>query len=233
MAYPIFATRPDRTTLRGGRAFTLVEVMIGAGLGAFILGGVLTTFVMIGRVVTNAGNYCDLDAQARRGLEVFGREVRSASGVAAVNANGTTGVTLTVPDTNLVTAHSYTVTYQYISDPNNPGQYILQRSGPPLSNPFNADGTVNTNTTVTTLIGNVQPGSLSFSYFQVPADGQGETYAVSPETPMNPAPTSSSSSTTLASIKQIEVTLTALRSNVTVVNATNVVLSACFTLRKS
>ena len=48
-------TRPDRAVRRAG--FTLVEVMIAASLGSFVLLGVLTTFLLLGRSGVAAQNY--------------------------------------------------------------------------------------------------------------------------------------------------------------------------------
>jgi hypothetical protein len=235
-AYLISSTPNDPGGRTKAHAFTLVEIMMGAGLGAFILGGVLTTFVMIGRVLTNAGNYSDLDAEARQGIETFGREVRSAS---YVNSGlSATQVELTIPSPN--GQPSYNVTYEYVPDPNNPGQYIFQRNGPPLADPYLNSTTV-ANPAPTTLVHNVQPGSFTFQYFLCPAStisqiqaGQGgDNYTINAETPLILSGLNANVPTDLTTIKQIEVDLTAQRSNVTVVNATNVVLSACFTLRNN
>jgi len=214
-ASQICSTRPtDRT---GVRAFTLVEVMVALGLGSFVLTGVMTTFLMIGRVVENTGNYCDLDANARRGLETFGREVRIASNVTAFS---TTSVTLTIPDAN--TANTYSVQYECILDPNQtayPGQYAFVRNGPPLTSPFSSPGVVAPSAN-TTLIHNVDLSTFKFNYYSY-LPGDGYINGVQNDNPAN----------TTTGIRQIELILTAQRSSSTVVNATNAVLSARFILR--
>jgi type II secretory pathway pseudopilin PulG len=218
MAYQISSTRTERS---GTRAFTLVEVMVAAGIGSFILAGVVSTFLMIGRTAANTANYFDLESNARQGLEVFGREVRNASNVTAFS---TTSVTLTIPDTTSSTTTTlYSVTYSLAADPAFTGQNALKRHGPPLSDPA---GTVGD----TYPIHYVQPSStVIFKYFSLQAGYiNGPGYG-----PGNSAPTNEIDPASLnyAGIKQIELTLTAQRSSSTVVNATNTVLSACFTLR--
>lgn len=63
------------------RAFTLVEIMIGAALSSFILLGVMTTFLFLGRSGANVQNYNDMEAQARKALEYFAQDVRQASSI--------------------------------------------------------------------------------------------------------------------------------------------------------
>jgi len=86
----------------GANGFTLVELMIGASLGAFILAGVLSTFLFMGRSGANVQNYNDMESQARNALEIFAQDVRQASGVVWSDAN-----------TVALTVANLTVTYQY------------------------------------------------------------------------------------------------------------------------
>lgn len=92
----------NRRSVAGG--FTLVELMIGASLGSFILAGVLSTFLFMGRSGANVQNYNDMEAQARKALEYFAEDTRQASGVVWADENT---VALTVAD--------LTITYQYNS----------------------------------------------------------------------------------------------------------------------
>jgi type II secretory pathway component PulJ len=62
-------------------AFTLSEVIIGAGLSSFILAGVLSTFLFLGRSGANVQNYNDMEAQARQALEIFAQDTRQASAI--------------------------------------------------------------------------------------------------------------------------------------------------------
>lgn len=89
--------------MRGG--FTLVEVMIGATISGFILVGVLTTYLFLGRSGANVQNYNDMETEARRALEQFAQDTRQAS---AITWNSAESVTLLVD--------SVAVTYTYASN---------------------------------------------------------------------------------------------------------------------
>jgi type II secretory pathway pseudopilin PulG len=91
---------------RSRRGFTLVEIMIGATISVFVLAGVLTSFLMMGRSGYNAANYSMMEAEARRALETFSEEARMASNI---TWNSTNSVTFTV----LASSGSYRVNYTY------------------------------------------------------------------------------------------------------------------------
>lgn len=74
--------------------------MIGASLGAFLLAAVLSTFLFLGRSGANVQNYNDMEAQARKALELFAEDTRQASGV-TWGADSNT-VTLTVNGASVV-----------------------------------------------------------------------------------------------------------------------------------
>ncbi|MBI2812975.1 MAG: hypothetical protein HYX71_01675 [Opitutae bacterium] len=78
----------------GEGGFTLVELMIGASLGSFILAGVLSTFLFMGRSGANLQNYNDMESQARKALEYFAEDTRQASGVTW--GSDSNSITLTV-----------------------------------------------------------------------------------------------------------------------------------------
>jgi Tfp pilus assembly protein PilW len=86
------------------RGFTLVEIMIGASLSTFILAGVLSTFLFLGRSGANMQNYTDMETQARRGLEIFAEDVRQASSITWNTAHSAT-----------IVVNSASVTYAYDS----------------------------------------------------------------------------------------------------------------------
>lgn len=96
--------RRDRRT--GG--FTLAEIMIGSTIGSFVLVGVLSTFLMLGRSGANIVAYTTMDTQTRKALEDFAQDVRMASGIVW---NSSTSITLTVPDN--YTTSSNQVTYAW------------------------------------------------------------------------------------------------------------------------
>jgi prepilin-type N-terminal cleavage/methylation domain-containing protein len=100
------------TRLERRRAFTLVEVMIGATLGSIVLAGVMSTFLMLSRSGMNAANYTTMDTQCRRALEEFAQDVRMASDV---TWNSTGSVTLTVPENYTSTSNKVTYTWDNTS----------------------------------------------------------------------------------------------------------------------
>lgn len=87
----------------GVGGFTLVELMIGSSLGAFILAAVLSTFLFMGRSGANLQNYNDMEAQARKALEYFAEDTRQASGVVWGSDAYTVALTVGLN----------TITYQY------------------------------------------------------------------------------------------------------------------------
>jgi len=102
----VAATDPYRR--RGG--FTLVEVMVGSTIGSFVLVGVLSAYLMLGRSGTLAYHYNGMSNDARRALDEFAQDVRMAS---AITWNASDSVTLTVPDRYAANANQ--VTYSYSS----------------------------------------------------------------------------------------------------------------------
>lgn len=115
-------------TARRGAGFTLVEIMIGATLSTFILAGVLSSFLMLGRSGMNLQNYVDSEAQVRKGLESFSEDVRMASNV---TWNSSTSITLTFPSgTGKYSTDGYKVTYYAVLVSNHPEQsYFYRRPG--------------------------------------------------------------------------------------------------------
>ena len=199
------------------RAFTLVEVLIGTTISSFLLLGVLSTFLLMGRTSANIVNYTDIEAKARKSLEFFSREVHNTHAIAAYSG---TSVTLNIPDTS-GDAHgtgtgAYTVTYAFDTV-----NKLLTRTGPPIDKPTGVSAT-------TILIRGVElvPGMTSFlNYFRYVRQttyppGQGYLDGF----------TSNTAANTLE-IKQIEVSFLLRKRDVTVVAATNKVLSARFILR--
>ena len=133
------ALRTLRRTFDATGAFTLVEMMIGSTLGAIVLAGVLSTFLMLGRSGTNIVSYMTMDAQVRKGLENFSQDARMASNI---TWNSSTSITLTVPDNYASTSNQ--VTYAWDS----------------TNGFFRMPGNAAANNTKTTFIRNI----TSFSY---------------------------------------------------------------------
>ncbi|MDO8541398.1 MAG: hypothetical protein Q7S40_13245 [Opitutaceae bacterium] len=78
--------------------------MIGASLSTFILAGVLSTFLFLGRSGANMRNYNDMEAQARKALELFAEDTRQASSVSWASSSSLT-----------LTVNSIIITYTYDS----------------------------------------------------------------------------------------------------------------------
>jgi Tfp pilus assembly protein PilW len=108
--------KPFRATRRLS-GFTLVEVMIGASIGSYVLLGMLTMFGFLGRSGARLTYYNAMALESRRALDEFSQDVRMASDVVANLTVGTdivSSVTLTVPD-NYGGAYANKVTYAYDS----------------------------------------------------------------------------------------------------------------------
>lgn len=92
------------------RGFTLAEVMIAATISTFVLAGVLSAFLMIGRSGFLASSYSELESETRRALEIFGNDARKATDI---RWNSSSNITLWVATaTNATNA----VTYAYDRD---------------------------------------------------------------------------------------------------------------------
>jgi prepilin-type N-terminal cleavage/methylation domain-containing protein len=87
------------------RGFSLVELMISAALSGMILAGVLSAFLFLGRSGANIQNYNDMEAQARKALEVFAEDTRQAS---SVTWNSDVSLTMIVDGANVTYAYSST-----------------------------------------------------------------------------------------------------------------------------
>jgi prepilin-type N-terminal cleavage/methylation domain-containing protein len=210
-----------RSKIRFRSGFTLVEVLVGAALSALLLVGILTTFVMMGRVSASIQNYSEIEISARKALEVMGREIRMARDITTdstellLGTNGTS-VTLSMPDSSAnPSGIGYSVTFAY-----NSTTKTITRTGPPL---HDLGGSIDT----AILLRNVQPitGSSIFFYFRRPNSTAIDDYE---DGFMNNALTTGNRT---SGVEQIEVKFLLNRQSTTVVAATNKVLSAQFVLR--
>jgi Tfp pilus assembly protein PilW len=100
------------TARRNGPAagLTLVELMVASGISSFVMTGVLSVVLMMGRSGIAAANYADMEAQSRRAVDEFAQDVRMSSDL---TWNDSSSVTLTVPDN--YTSSGNKVTYGYDS----------------------------------------------------------------------------------------------------------------------
>ena len=84
---------------------------MAATLSSFVLAGVLSAFLMIGRSGFLASSYSELEAQTRTALEIFGEDVRKSSDL---HWNSSQSITLYVTTS---TNQSVLVTYAYDAEP--------------------------------------------------------------------------------------------------------------------
>jgi prepilin-type N-terminal cleavage/methylation domain-containing protein len=190
--------------------FTLVEVLMCASIGSFVMLGLLTCFGMIARTGTSLYNYVDMEDQARRGLEKFSEDSRMAK---AIDWTSSTSVTLTIPHV-ATDIYSDSVTYWWdaTTDTTSPTyQCFLRREVD-----TNAAGSTTT-TTTSTLIKHVQ----SFQFDRWQAGGATGVQA-----------------TTNANTDQLQIHLTLRKqgsergsTSTAIVAATNLVVSARYILR--
>jgi hypothetical protein len=81
-------------------------MMVSGTLSAFLMTGVLSSFILMGQNSYNAANYSMMEAESRRALAAFTEEARMADNITWNSANS---VTLSV----VTNTTSYTVTYAY------------------------------------------------------------------------------------------------------------------------
>ena len=187
---------PIPTKVRTGRrAFTLVELMIGASLGAVVMTGVMSTFLFLGRSSANIRNYSDMETQARRALETFAEDTRQASAVTWVSS---TSLTLVVNATNI--------------------SYVFDVGAPNSAGVYNAGRLTRTvGGTATTLL----TGITSFNF---------QAYTITGAL-ISDFSSASARTTANGTTKQLQISLSAVRSTQTVASATNIGLSARYVMR--
>jgi Tfp pilus assembly protein PilW len=102
---------PRRQRLAG---FSLTELMIAASLGAIILAGVLSTFLMLIRSGVRVDNYSVMESETRRAFEQLGIDARMANNFTSNFTSGViTSFTLTIPSEDLTAQRQ--VTYGFDS----------------------------------------------------------------------------------------------------------------------
>lgn len=95
---------------------------MASALSALVLAGVLSAFLLIVRTGTRAASYSAMEAEVRRGLEIFARDARQA---VDVRWGGAQRLTLVLPGTG-----TPAVTYAYDADPASPTHRSLYREAP-------------------------------------------------------------------------------------------------------
>lgn len=107
-------------------AFTLTEVLIAASLSAFILAGVLSTFLLLGRTGLNASAYAEMNARLRTAIERFDRDVRLASDVRWQDERR---LTLVFSQSGGADLPEVTYAFEPAADPASPGRFVRQAEG--------------------------------------------------------------------------------------------------------
>jgi prepilin-type N-terminal cleavage/methylation domain-containing protein len=77
-----------RPAVRGNRAMTLIELMIGAAIGSLVLATAATVSINSSRSFAAMVNYTDLDRASCHTLDVMSRDIREAKGLGSVSASG-------------------------------------------------------------------------------------------------------------------------------------------------
>ena len=109
--------QPHSIRRRAAVAMTLVELLIGVGIGSIVLALVAILTVFGTRSFVALGNYSILNEQSHAGIDRITRELRQASGVVAWNTNSlpkwlvVTNVTVALGTTN-----AYSVKYSWDTD---------------------------------------------------------------------------------------------------------------------
>jgi type II secretory pathway pseudopilin PulG len=202
-----------RANSKSSRAFTLVEVMVGAALSSLVLAGVISTFLLMGRTGTNLANYSEAEASGRNALENFSREAHQAY---SVEAYSSTSVTLGIPDNTI---------NRTPANPTANGAYLVTYTFDSVNKTLTR--AVNGGTAEPVVTGVEQIPSIPFiNYYKYvtagtnPPTGSGYQDAVGTNTAGN-----------VGEIKQIEFSFLIKRKSVTVATASNKVISARFILR--
>ncbi|MSU50889.1 MAG: hypothetical protein EXS37_17670 [Opitutus sp.] len=192
--------RIDRRLRTGG--FSVTELIIGASLSTFVLAGVLSAYLMLGRSGMNAASYSMSEAEIRRGVEEFSQNVRMASGL-TWNSPRSITLTLVAPNaySGLASPHTNKVTYGFDEPPLNE------------TNPFyRLPGTTASSSARTILVRNVS----TLTYYRYDRlDNKFNDDGVNHD----------------ASTKRIQISLNVLRKGKTLVDANTTVVMASNILR--
>lgn len=110
-----FWTIPTDTRARQRHAaFTIAEVLVAAAIGTFILGGVLTTYIMTSKQFRAIANYWEIHTGGRAAIDRFAADMRGVSAITSFNTNGP--LVVVIPTNFSVTGQpttTKTVTYTY------------------------------------------------------------------------------------------------------------------------
>jgi hypothetical protein len=211
--------------------FTLVEVLIGGAIGTFVLGGVLTSFLLLGQSGARIVNYTTLERDARHTLEVFAEDVRMCQS-GGITYNNDQSVTLTVVGNytgyaNQVTYACGSVTIGGVTTPNcfyrRPGNASSTATPEILMRNLNLNN-IAENNPATGLPFNPAIKYCHFSRYDGLSNGGTGAAGANDQTTGTTIPADSA-------IKRVELTLRASITSVTTAIATEHVVSATYVLR--
>jgi len=103
--------RATFTKKRGQSAFSLVELMIGIGIGGMVLAGLAALMFYSGRSFAAMANYIDLDNQSKLALDVMTKEIRQANRLISATS---TSITLEDANNNPI-KYSYDATTKLVT----------------------------------------------------------------------------------------------------------------------
>ncbi len=141
-----------------------MEVMIGATLGSMVLGGVMTTYLMLMRSGMRAQNYAQMEVQTRVAFEQLGLDARMASNISTTDSTKAVGVTTTRTSVTLTVPNKYTttsnkVTYAY--DSTNKLFYLVPGDGTTSGQVYVAPGSGTPPTGQRILVGRAGSAALN------------------------------------------------------------------------
>ena len=80
--------------LADNSGFTLVEMMVAGGIGAFVLVGIMTTYIFSIKSFVALSNYVDIHGAGRKSVNLIARDMR---GVCRVTSFTTNSLTVLIP----------------------------------------------------------------------------------------------------------------------------------------
>jgi prepilin-type N-terminal cleavage/methylation domain-containing protein len=187
--------------------FTLIELLVAASLSAILLTAVLSSFLFLARSGISLVHYNEMEAEARRGLQVFAEDVRSARDITWNDADRGAGghsITLTLPGLTS-NADEVLVTYYYDAS----------QAGPTARSFCRKSGGRDSAAPPVVLVSHVTRFGLE--RYKAGIDAH--------------RPASDKLAVNDLETKQLQLTLTASRERATVATSTHIVLSARFILR--
>ena len=104
--------------------FTLVEMLVGLGLGSIVMTMVAALSVYTSRAFYSMTNYVDLDVHSRSAVDIIGRELREATAVVSWNNTNSSNRSLSL--TNVSSAAAITLTWS-----KDRGTLVLSKTGQP------------------------------------------------------------------------------------------------------